>query len=93
MAQNFSLDAVGPLVVDMEELTEKEPNVSFVTAAVQQCLRFLGNCSAHFSQERRAKALAKFNPDLKCMAEDEDFTQALLFLFGAGFEKNAKERT
>lgn len=35
MAQNFSLDAVGPLVVDMEELTEKEPDVSFVTAAVQ----------------------------------------------------------
>ena len=92
--QNFSLDAIGPLVVAMEELTEKEePDVSVVTAAVQQGLRFLGNCSAHFSQERRAKALAKLNPDLKCMAEDEDFTQAPPFLFGAGFEKKAKERT
>ena len=46
-----------------------------------------------FSHKRRAKALAKLNPDLKCMAEDEDFTQAPPFLFGAGFEKKAKERT
>ena len=64
--QNFSLDAIGPLVVAMEELTEKEePDVSVVTAAVQQGLQFLGNCSAHFSQERWAKALTKLNPLLE----------------------------
>ena len=92
--QNFTLDAVAPLVAALEELMEKEePDPAAVTSAIQLGLRFLGNASAQFSVERRGKALTRLNPDLKSMAEDKDFSPAPPFLFGLGFEKKAKERS
>ena len=92
--QNFTLDAAAPLVAALEELTERdELDPSTVSAAIQLSLRFLGNASAQFSVERCTRALPKFNPDLKSMAEEEDFSQAVPYLFGPGFEKKAKERT
>ena len=91
--QNFVLDATGPLVAALEELSNSDaPDPSLVTAAVQQSLMFLGNTAAHLSQERRTKALARLNPDLKSLVDDEDFSKAAPFLFGSGFEKKAKER-
>ena len=91
--QNFTLDAAGPMAVALEELTSKdEPNGELVISAIQQSLMLIGNASAHFSKERRTKALEKLNPDLKSLAEEEDFSQAQPFLFGKGFEKTAKER-
>ena len=37
------------------------------------------------------KVLAHLNPDLKSLAEDTDFSKAAPLLFGAGFQKQAKE--
>ena len=91
--QNFTLDAAGPLVAALEEFEKEDANAETVAAAIQQSLLLLGNASTQFSVERRAKALAKLNPDFKSMAGDEDFSQAPPYLFGPGFEKKAKERT
>ena len=88
------LDAAGPLVAAMEELTVLEkPDPEVVLSAIQQPLMFLGNVSAHFNLERRSKALSRLNPDLKSLVEDEDFSQAAPYLFGPGFERKAKERS
>ena len=91
--QNFTLDAAGPLVAALEEFEKEDANAETIAAAIQQSLLLLGNASTQFSVERRAKALAKLNPDLKSMADDKDFSQAPPYLFGPGFEKKAKERT
>ncbi len=90
--QNFTLDATGSLVTALEELTAKEPDGELVIAAIQQGLTLIGNASAHFSKERRSRALEKLNPDLKSLAEDEDFSDSQPLLFGKSFEKKAKER-
>lgn len=92
--QNFTLNAAAPLVAALEKLTKKkEPDPTAITSAIQLGLHFLGNVSAQFSVKRCCKALVRLNPDLKSMAEDEDFSQAPPFLFGPGFKKKAKERT
>ena len=92
--QNFVLDAAGPLVEAMEELTVPErPDPEVVLWAIQQALVFIGNVLAHFTLKRRSKALSRLNPDLKSLVKDEDFSQAAPFLFGPGFEKKAKERS
>ena len=92
--QNFTLDAAGPMVAALEELTTKDkPNVEVVTSAIQHSLLLIGNASAQFSKERRTRALGKLNPDLKTLAEDEDFSESQPYLFGRGFEKKAKQRT
>jgi hypothetical protein len=91
--QNFTLDIAGPLVAALEELTANDkPDATKVTAAIQMSLRFLGNALAQYAQERRTRAMTHLNPDLKSLVEDEDFSQSLPLLFGAGFEKKAKER-
>ena len=57
--QNFVLDAVGPLIAAYNELTSRDnldPNQ--ILLAVQQGLCFLKNTAAHFSKERRSRALA-----------------------------------
>ncbi len=64
-----------------------------VISAIQEALVLLGNASCHMSTERRSRALTKLNPDLKFMAEEEDFSKAQPFLFGKGFEQRAKDRT
>lgn len=88
------MNAAGPLVAALEKLTKKkEPDPTAITSAIQLGLHFLGNVSAQFSVKRCCKALVRLNPDLKSMAEDEDFSQAPPFLFGPGFKKKAKERT
>ena len=48
------------------------------------------NASCHVSG---TSALTKLNPDLKSMAEEEDFSKAQPFLFGSGFEQKTKEHT
>ena len=92
--QNFTLDAVGPFVAALEEATSEEgpPNMDLIVNSLQQGLVLLGNASSHFSHERRLKILQHLNPDLKSLAEDEDYSKAPPFLFGKGFEKLAKER-
>uniref|UniRef100_A0A1X7UJ83 Uncharacterized protein n=1 Tax=Amphimedon queenslandica TaxID=400682 RepID=A0A1X7UJ83_AMPQE len=51
--QNFTLDAAGPLVAALEELSEKEdPNAEAVAAAIQQSLLLLGSTSTQFSVKR-----------------------------------------
>lgn len=56
------LDATGPLVYILEQLTSnEEADADAITLAIQQALRFLGNTSAHMSVERRTEALAKLN--------------------------------
>ena len=92
--KNFTLDAIGPLVYALEELSTKEtPSCDTVTMAIQEALVLLGNARCHMSVEHRSKALTKLNPDLKSMAEEEDFSKVQTFLFGSGFEQKAKERT
>ena len=92
--QNFLLDAVGPLASAYNHMTSHEnPDPELVQQCIQLALRIMGNTSAQFSQERRSKALARLNPDLKSLVEDEDFSKAAPFLFGSGFEKKAKERS
>ena len=92
--QNFVLDAAGPLAAAHEELVNvEEPDLDLVQQAVELALRILGNTSAQFSQERRLKAIGRLNSDLKSLVEDEDFSKSGLLLFGAGFEKKAKERS
>ena len=91
--QNFVLGAAGSLVVVFEELTSQDDlNPDQIVHAIQQSLSFLGNMVAHFSQGRSTRALAHFNPDLKSLLEDVDFSKAI-FLFRPGFEKKAKERS
>ena len=83
--QNFTLDAAGPLVVALEEVTTKdEPNSELIVAALQQSLMLVGNASAHGAGEVESRP--------KSLAEDEDFSQTQPLLFGKGFEKKAKER-
>ena len=94
--QNFVLDATGPLAAAYDELVgenEAYPDPDRIQQAIQLSLRILGNASAQISQERRTKALSRLNPDLKSLVEDEDFSNAAPNLFGAGFEKKAKERS
>ena len=91
--QNFMLDTAGPLIDVYENMSGENPDPERVMQAIQVSLRILGNTSAHFSQERRVKAIGRLNTDLKSLIEDEDFSRAALFLFGSGFEKKAKERT
>ena len=92
--QNFLLDEVGPLAAAHDHLVSTDdPDPDRVQQAIQLALRILGNASAQFSQERRSKALARLNPDLKSLVEDEDFSKLAPFLFGPGFEKKAKERS
>ena len=94
--QNFVLDATGPLAAAYDELVgenEAYPDPDRIQQAIQLSLRILGNASAQISQERRTKALSRLNPDLKSLVEDEDFSNTAPNLFGAGFEKKAKERS
>ena len=91
--QNLALDATGPLVHALEELSTKDtPDADVVLQGIQEALVLLGNASCHISGERRSRALTKLNPDLKSMAEEEDYSDAQPFLFGKGFEQKAKER-
>lgn len=92
--QNFTLDAAGPFVAALEEATTEDgsPNLDLIVNCLQQGLVLLGNASSHFSHERRLKILENLNPDLKSLAEDEDYSKAPPFLFGKGFEKLAKDR-
>ena len=77
----------------LEELTTSDsPSVESITTAVQEALVLLGNASCHMSVERRARALTKLIPDLRSMAEDEDFSKAQLFLFRKRFEQRTKDR-
>ena len=46
-----------------------------------------------FAQERWTRALGRLNPDLMSLIEDEVFSKAGPLLFGAGFEKKAKEQS
>ena len=64
-----------------------------VTMAIQEALVLLGNASCHMSVERRSKELTKLIPDLKSMAEEEDFSKVQPFLFGSGFVQKTKEHT
>ena len=92
--QNFSLDAAGPLVMALEEATRDDGihDMDLITSCIQQALLSLGNTSAHFSHERRVKALSSFNPDLKTLVVDGDFTKAAPWLFSEGIKQNAKAR-
>ena len=92
--QYFLLDAVGPLAASHDDLVSTDdPDPDHIQQAIQLALRILGNASAQFSQERRSKALARLNPNLKPLVDDEDFSKSAPFLFGPGFEKKAKERS
>ena len=88
--QNFALDVSGPLVYAREELSNKETHrinhhsYSRSTGASGQC---------QLSHVSGMPVQAKLNPDLKSMAEEEDYSKVLPFLFGTGFEYKAKERT
>ena len=91
--QNLALDATGPLVHALEELSMKDtPDADVVLQGIQEALVLLGNASCRISGEQRSRALTKLNPDLKSLAEEEDYSDAQPFLFGKGFEQKAKER-
>ena len=66
----------------------RNPNLDKIQQTIQAALLILGNALAHISQERRTKVLAHLNPDL---AKDTDFSKDAPLLFGAGFQKQAKE--
>ena len=89
--QNFLLDAVGPLVAKHDDLVFLN-DADHIQQAIQLALAILGNASAQFSQEQRSKALARLNPYLKSLVEDEDISKSPPLLFGPGFKKKAKER-
>ena len=77
----------------LEKLSTKDtPDANVVLQGIQEALVLLGNASCHMSGERRSRDLTKLNPDLKSMAEEEDYSDAQTFLFGKGFEQKAKER-
>ena len=82
--QNFVLDAAGPLIDAYDNIVGENPDRDRVLQAIQVSLRIIGNTSAHFSQERRVKAIGRLNSDLKSLVEDEDFSKAAPFLFGSG---------
>ena len=85
---------MGPLAAAHDDLVSTDdPDLDRIQQAIQLALCILGNASAQFSQERRSKALARLNPDLKSLVDDEDFSKSAPFLFGPGFEKKAKERS
>ena len=82
-------DAVGPLT----HFLDKQPNEAG-SEAVSLALKFLGNASAAISHERRRRAGAFFNEDLKPLIEEEDrFRQAAPCLFGKDFLSIAKDHT
>ena len=91
--QNFSLDTTSPLVMALEEATRNDiHDMDLITNCIQQALLSLRNVSAHFSYEKRVKALSSLNPDLKTLVEDGDFTKAAHWLFSEGIELKAKAR-
>ena len=74
--QNFLLDVVRLLATTHNHLVSADdPDQDRTQQAIQLALRILGNSLAQFSQERRAKALGRLNPDLKSLVEDEDFSK------------------
>ena len=80
--QNLALDATGQLVHALEELSTKgTPDADVVLQGIQEALVLLRNISCHMSGERRSRALTKLNPELKFMAEEEDYSDAQPFLF------------
>jgi hypothetical protein len=79
--QNFTLDTAGPLVAALEQLKANDhPDQTSITSAIQQSMLFMVNANAQFSKERRLKALENVNPDLKAMAEEEEFAESHPYL-------------
>ena len=91
--QSLALDATGPLVHALEELSMKDtPDADVVLQGIQEALVLLGNASCRISGERRSRALTKLNPDLKSMAEEEDYTLTLnLSYLGKALSRRQKK--
>lgn len=83
--QQFSVDALGPLIWLNENL-EGSPKAK---EAVTSAIALMGNASAHLSTERRKSIMKHLNKDLRPLC-DGKFPDRGPYLFGDGFGARAK---
>ena len=89
--QQFSLDALGPMVWLHEQMLSQEPvDPSKAKEAVEASIALLGNASAHFSVERRKSLMKHMNKDLRPLCEGK-FPKRGPHLFGEDFGSKAKK--
>ena len=87
--QQFSMNAMGPLLFLHEHLASESPDLDRSRSAVKSSLSLLANAASHFSVERRKSIMKNLNNDLKPLA-DGDYPDRDPLLFGEGFAGRAK---
>ena len=88
--QQFSMDAMGPLIYLQEQMEAKtQADGDTLKAALRCSLTLLGNAAAHVSVERRRCIIKHLNSDLKPLAE-APFPHGGPDLFGKSFGDRAK---
>ena len=89
--QTLLLDTMGPLTHLLELHRNDKLTPEAVAETTAQAVKFVGNASAAISQDRRRRAGAFFNEDLKPFIEEQEhFTEAAPLLFGREFLSTAK---
>ena len=88
--QTLSLDAIAPMVLNLEEAQKGTLTHQSAAEAAKVALMRLGNASAQMAKERRKKVTKDLN--LVSLAENpETFEEAARLLFGASFETKMKD--
>ena len=88
--QQFSMDAMGPLIYLQEQMEAKtQVEGDTLKAALRCSLTLLGNAAAHVSVERRKCIMKHLNSDLKPLAEGP-FPDRDPDLFGKSFGDRTK---
>ena len=93
--QGYVQDVSRPLLALTEAASDKSSNLSEedVKVAAADTLKLLGNAVYQISRLCRKRGLKSCNSDMANLADNSElFEEAAPQLFGAGFEKNIKER-
>ena len=91
-AQQMWLDAAVPLTACLEKAHGGELTVADTIPMIQSALMLMGDASQHQSSLRRKLLMQHFNPQLKGLMGESDFSKAQPFLFGEDFGDKAKSK-
>lgn len=88
--QQFSMDALGPLLWLYDQRGEGHSDPDKVREALSAAISLVGNAAACFSTERRKSVMKHLNKDLRPLCEGK-FPDRGPHLFGDSFGSRAKE--
>ena len=91
-AQQMWLDAAVPLTACLDKVHEGELTVADTIPMIQSALMLMGDASQHQSSLRRELLMQHFNPQLKRLMGESNFSKAQPFLFGEDFGDKAKSK-